>query len=678
MPRAHRRHLVRSVLGLVLLVGCVAGAAQLAGVTGSQNLDEGSHLELGTSDTWLVQLPDGPDASLTGAARSLARDGGGGSKVVIGSEVGDGWYEVSLPAEVSADEAQDEFAAAGAVEVEPVVPRVIYDDVPSAPSSPSTPSSPAPRAGSDVPSSPSDPPSAFSNATFQDALRSGSMRATRLSEQWAIDQDSDIDIDGGQAWSTTTGSGTVVAVIDTGVDATHPDLKGRVLPGKDFSASGTSATTDSIGHGTAVASIIAAGGVNMAGVAPDARILPLKVYGASEGSFSMSGYVQAIRYAVDNGAQVINISLGCGGDTSCYSQPEEEALAYAAEHDVVVIAAAGNGDASGRGMNNDSPATPDYPSDYDLANIVSVTSSTRLGGWSTWANYGARNVDVAAPGEGILVATPGGGYRTADGTSFSAPYASGVAALVSASKAGLAASDIRQRLIAGVTPVPELALRTVSGGTINAAASLASTVAGGADAGGQPVAVAPKAGAVVAAPPVLTWQLPAGWRSARVAVKGAGANLEVPVKPAARSLAHPAKAWRSGRYQWQLVATSPTGATVRTAWRTYTVKARVNAWISSGKVSNHGRTLKLRIGYAASEPTAKVQVTVLANGRTVHKGAARAHGSHAKGYGSPRRGSFSYAVASKSTLPVGTRLKIIVKVTAGGTTITRTSTARVA
>ncbi|MCW2971970.1 MAG: peptidase and in, kexin, sedolisin [Thermoleophilia bacterium] len=677
MPRAPRQRLIRSVLGCVLLVGVFAAIAQLAGVSGPRGVAPGTHLDFASSDTWLVQLPKGPTPAVASASRSLARSGGGGSKVATSAELPGGWYEVSLPGEVSADQAEDQFAAAGATGVEPVVPRVFYDEaVPNAPSTPAAPSTPSAQA---TPNAVSDPVSAFQGGSFQESLRAGTMRATRLGEQWAIDQASDVDIDGNEAWAKTTGSGTIVAVIDTGVDPNHPDLKGRVLPGKDFSGSDTGATYDAVGHGTAVASIIAGGGVGMAGVAPDARILPLKVYDDSEVGFQMAGYLQAIRYAADNGAKVINISLGCGGLAACYSQPELDALAYAASKGVLVVAAAGNGDASGRGMNNDSPSTPDYPSDYDLPNIVSVTASTRLGSWSTWSNYGPVNVDLAAPGEGILVATPGGGYKTADGTSFSAPYVTGAAALVSAAVPGVTPTDIRAKLLAGVTPIPELSGRIVSGGTLNAAAALASTVSGGgANAVTGPVIGSPKSGTHLAVPPVLSWRLPAGWVSSYVLVKGAGANVKVAVKPGARTVAHPAAAWRSGSYQWQVVARTPKGQSVHTGWSSYTVAPRLAAWVTSGKVGGRGHTLRLRVGYGSTVPATRTRITVLANGRTIHRGASVSRSGHVRGVGSPHRGWFVYDIRTTKSLAVGTKLEFVVQVQAGGTTLTRRFAAKVA
>ncbi|MCW2949407.1 MAG: peptidase and in, kexin, sedolisin [Thermoleophilia bacterium] len=686
MPRAHRKRIFRSVLGGLLLVSLVAASAQLAGVSGTRAPAPGTHLDLTVADHWLVQLPDGASRSnVQSAARGLARDGS--SKVATSAELPGNWYEVRLPTEVSADQAEDQFATAGATDVEAVVPRVTYDE-PSAPSTPvesspalatrataPAPASPAPAAAQ--PDSVSDPAANYASASFADRLRSGAIHPAHLAEQWAIDQPSDIDIDGGEAWARTTGSGTIVAVIDTGVDASHPDLAGRVLPGHDFSGADTGATYDAVGHGTAVASIIAAGGTGMAGVSPDARILPLKVYADSEVGFSMSGYLQAIRYAADNGAKVINISLGCGGVAACYSAAERDALAYAANKGVTVVVAAGNGDASGRGTDDDT--TPDYPSDYDLPNVISVTSSTRFGGWSTWANYGATTVDIAAPGEDILVAKPGGGYFSTDGTSFSAPHVTGAAALLSAATAGIDPTSIRARLVASATPVPELRNRIVSGGTLNANAALASAaVGGGANSGNTVTATAPANGAKLLAPATLQWRLPAGWSSARVLLSGPGTNVNVPVAARARALAQPAAAWRSGGYRWQVVARSPAGTLARSPWRSYHVAPRLAAWVTSGRIAGRGHELRLRVGYGSTEPSARTRVTVSANGATIHTGAFVTRTAHAHGSGSPRRAWFTYRVRTGKQLQVGARLKIVVQVTSGGASISRTFSARVA
>lgn len=472
----------------------------------------------------------------------------------------------------------------------------------------------------------------------------------------------------------------MVAVIDTGVDASHPDLVGRVLEGRDFSGSSTGATVDKVGHGTHVASIVAANGASMAGIAPDAMILPLKVFRDSAGGFSMSGYLSAIRYAADQGADVINISLGCGGSTACFSQAELDALTYATERGVVVIAAAGNGDAGGNGMDNDSAATPDFPSGYELPGIVSVTSSTRLGNWSTWSNYGARNVDLAAPGEGILVASPQGSYRTVSGTSFSAPIAAGVAALVASSSPAATPADIRARLAAGVVQATSLRTRSAAGGVVNAAGALAAigAAAGGGAAEVGPRSVGPANGAEVGTPPVMSWSLPAGWTSTRVLLTGNGSRFDQAVAGTTRAVAQPAVAWRSGTYRWRVVARAPSGQLVTGAEHSYRLRPRLGAWVTSGRVRSSGRTVRLRIGYAATEPAAQVRVVVLVGGKAVHRGRTLARSAHARGVGSPRRGWFAYDAALSRHVRLGERVTVVVHVSAGGVRLTRRFRARVA
>ncbi|MCW2925615.1 MAG: putative subtilase-family protease [Thermoleophilia bacterium] len=646
---------------------CATGAAvaQLAGVSSHGTAGSGALVFDGTYQRWLVQAPGHASKRLDHATAKL---GGGKS----GSELPGDWYEVRLGDEVAAADAEAAFGAAGATAVEPVVPRLPYDE----PSSHDDPAAVAPRAAAGEPDAIDDGPG--SGAPTGDQLRAGPTGAPRIGEQWALSQASDEDLDAPEAWASNTGSGAVVAVIDTGVDATHPDLAGRVLPGRDFSGAGTAATVDKVGHGTQVASIIAGNGTNIAGIAPDARILPLKVFRDSETGFSMSGYLSAIRYAADQGVDVINISLGCGGTTSCFSQAELDALTYATDHGVLVVAAAGN-----TANDNDSPATPDFPSGYELPGVLAVTASTRFGEWATWSSYGSTSVDLAAPGEGILVASPGGSFRSVTGTSFSAPYASGVAALVAADQPTLTPADLRAKLVASVAPDPSLRNRVASGGVLNAQSALAvpdtaELGGGGAAAAAGPVPASPRSGATVGTPPVLTWSLPEGWTSAQVRLAGMGARYDRTVAATSRAMSHPAAAWRSGTYTWQVVARDPEGGVHTSTARTYRIAPRLGAWVTSGTVRPGGRSVRLRIGYAASEPSANVRVVVASGGRTLHTGRSLRHTSHARGTGSPRRGWFTYDAPLSRALRAGTPITVSVRVTAGGATITRTFRARVA
>ncbi|MCW2926631.1 MAG: Thermophilic serine proteinase [Thermoleophilia bacterium] len=666
MLRPPRRRLARSVLALGLLLCMAVAVAQLAGVGGRGGAAPDRLVFEGTHERWLVQGASA--AKLDTAARRL-----GGGKA--GAELAGGWHEVDLGDEVAARQAEAAFADVGATAVEPVLPRLPYD-------TPDAPEDPAPATGArtgtaDAPGSHDD---GIGSTVGGTELRNGPVGAPRIGDQWALSQSSDQDVDGPESWQVGTGAGAVVAVIDTGVDASHPDLAGRVLPGRDFSGSSTGAQVDRVGHGTAVASIIAASGAGMAGLAPDARIMPLKVFRDSAGGFSMSGYLAAIRYAADEGADVINISLGCGGTTSCFSQAELDAIAYANAKGTIVIAAAGNGDSAGQGMNNDAPETPDFPSGYELPGILSVTSSSRLGNWSSWSNYGATGVDIAAPGEGILTAAPGNAYRTVTGTSFSAPYASGAAALIAAAHPEATAADLRARLISSVVPTSSLRSRTVSGGILNANAAMFAI--GAAEGGGPGLdgarLDAPRAGGLVGAPPVLAWSLPAGWSSAKVLLTGGGARHDRAVAAGARALAHPTSAWRSGTYRWQVVARNGEGQLVTSAPRTYRIAPRLGAWVTSGAVRAGGRSARLRIGYAATEPSANVQVIVRVGTRVLHSGRSLPRTSHLRGTGSPRRGWFAYDARLSRGLRIGERVTVEVRVRAGGTAIVRRFRASVA
>jgi serine protease len=167
------------------------------------------------------------------------------------------------------------------------------------------------------------------------------------------------------AWSQSTGTGVTVAVVDTGVDSTHPDLAGQVLPGGDFITGTEGQAIDPNGHGTHVAGTIAAiagNNVGVAGVAPDAKILPVRVLGADGGGY-MSTAAQGVVYAAEHGADVINLSLSATTPTEAMTN----AVAYARSKNVVVVAAAGNMRAQG------SPVS--YPAANDGVIAVAATDS---------------------------------------------------------------------------------------------------------------------------------------------------------------------------------------------------------------------------------------------------------------------------------------------------------------
>jgi subtilisin family serine protease len=303
----------------------------------------------------------------------------------------------------------------------------------------------------------------------------------RLGEQWGVEQANNVDVDLPEAWGLTPGSpAVVVAVVDTGMDVTHPDLAGRLwanpgeVPGNgrdddrngyvddvhgwDFTLN-TGVMRDTDGHGTHVSGIIAAqanNGAGVAGVAPGVRLMPLRFIGAG-GDGAVSDAVDAIYYAVAQGARVINASWGGGG----YSQALADAIRYAGSRNVVFVTAAGNERA-----NNDSVRS--YPSAYRFGTTLSVAAVDASGRLASFSNYGARTVDVAAPGVDVLSTVPGGGYDLMDGTSMAAPFVSGVVALVASINPAATATQIVQWVTGTAKPLPGLAGRVVGGGIVSA------------------------------------------------------------------------------------------------------------------------------------------------------------------------------------------------------------------
>ena len=204
-----------------------------------------------------------------------------------------------------------------------------------------------------------------------------------------------------------------VAVIDTGVCMSHEDLDGRVLDnGYDF-VDNDDDPEDVFGHGCSVAGIIAANidnGIGIAGFAPNVSILPIRVLGPN-GSGSMADVAAGIVYAADNGADIINLSLG----SFVGSQTEKDAVDYAVDKGVTVIASAGNSGGS----------LPGYPARYE--NVVAVGSVDRNGSRSSFSNKGG---DIWAPGRDVHTIYLNNGYKALNGTSFSAPYVSAMAAVL--------------------------------------------------------------------------------------------------------------------------------------------------------------------------------------------------------------------------------------------------------
>jgi type VII secretion-associated serine protease mycosin len=244
---------------------------------------------------------------------------------------------------------------------------------------------------------------------------------TYRSRQWALTR-----LGAETAWKTSTGRGVVVAVIDTGVSP-HIDLTGHVLAGRDYVVPGTPAV-DQNGHGTHVAGVITAIANNargIAGLAPDTRILPVRVLDKT-GVGDSANVAKAIVWAVDHGAKVINLSLSSTSPDSA----GRAAVAYAISKNVVVVAAAGN-DACGLLFG----APRSYPAAYD--GVLGVGAMTSAGSVASYSSCGSW-VDVVAPGSSILSTVPKSpnaslgcppNYCTLSGTSMAAPHAAAAAAL---------------------------------------------------------------------------------------------------------------------------------------------------------------------------------------------------------------------------------------------------------
>jgi type VII secretion-associated serine protease mycosin len=258
-------------------------------------------------------------------------------------------------------------------------------------------------------------------------------------------------LDPDRVWPESRGAGVLVAVVDSGVDTDHPQLSrpGKVLPGQDFYTSGGEpATFDCESHGTEVAGIIAADpvpGVGFHGVAPDARILPVRVTDRELNDQGQTLQIDpqeianGIRYAVDQGAGVINLSLAGSSDFPAV----RDAVGYAVGHDVVVVAAAGNG------QQNDTTELPSYPAGYP--GVLGVGAIDINGARAATSQIGPY-VGIVAPGAGVLAATRVAGQSYVDGTSFATAFVSGVAALVRAAWPQLSAAQVIQRLEATASP----------------------------------------------------------------------------------------------------------------------------------------------------------------------------------------------------------------------------------
>ncbi|MEM7131917.1 MAG: S8 family serine peptidase [Chloroflexota bacterium] len=306
----------------------------------------------------------------------------------------------------------------------------------------------------------------------------------RYLEQWALNNSGqtggtpDADIDAPEAWSIVTETEIIIGIIDSGIQYTHRDLRNNmwINPGEiadngiDDDGNGyiddiygwdfydnDNDPNDENGHGTHIAGTVAAQGNNgtgVTGVAWRAKLMALRFMNA-EGWGYLSDALAAVEYATAMGANITNNSWG-GVD---FVNAMYAAVAKAGDANVLFVSAAGN-------EGNDNDVTPSYPSSYDLENVISVASTNAHDDLSSFSNYGAASVDLAAPGSYILSTIPDS-YGLYSGTSMASPQVAGAAALLWATYPNESAAEIKERLLVSTDLIPALASKTATGGRMN-------------------------------------------------------------------------------------------------------------------------------------------------------------------------------------------------------------------
>ena len=313
----------------------------------------------------------------------------------------------------------------------------------------------------------------------------------RFAEQWGLlntgqrSGRAEADISALAAWEKTQGSKkVVVAVLDSGVDYTHPDLAGNMWHrpadvemyfdpqlGVVDDSDGFSALADERdpmdenGHGTHCAGIVGAEGDNNQGVAGvnwQVEIMPLKFMGRG-GFGSTKAAIEAINYVIARKADGVNVRvISASWGSRQRSRALEDAIRKAGEADILFVAAAGND-------SEDADRTPHFPSNYKLPNIISVAALDRRDELASFSNYGAKSVHIAAPGKEILSTWLGGAYEEHSGTSMATPFVSGVAALVLSAEPDLSVKELRERLLNTADHLDSLRGKVATAGRINAA-----------------------------------------------------------------------------------------------------------------------------------------------------------------------------------------------------------------
>ena len=296
---------------------------------------------------------------------------------------------------------------------------------------------------------------------------------------------SKIDAEG--AWSKTKGSANVVvADIDTGVDYNHKDLINNIWRnpaevagnGKDDDKNGF--VDDLVGydfrdkdarpfddnqHGSHTTGTIAAtggNGIGISGVAQRASVMALRFLGGAQGSGTSEDAIKCIDYATKNGARIMSNSWGGGG----YSKALFESIKRADDKGILFVAASGN-------SSGDNDETDNYPSNYDLPNVIAVAATDANDKLASFSNYGKGEVDLAAPGVNILSTVPGNRYAKFSGTSMATPHVAGAAALLLAAYPNMNAVDLKKALMDSVDEVSSLNGKVVTGGRMNVSKALA-------------------------------------------------------------------------------------------------------------------------------------------------------------------------------------------------------------
>lgn len=269
------------------------------------------------------------------------------------------------------------------------------------------------------------------------------------------------DVNALKAWDITKGSHDVrIAIIDTGIDYNHPDLKANVdrESGYNF-VNNTKDAMDDQGHGTHCAGTIGAvhdNKVGVAGVMSEVTMIPVKFLDSS-GSGTLEAAVKSIDYATNLNVDLMSNSWGGGGR----SEALYEAIKRASDKGIIFTAAAGNSSS-----NND--ASPSYPASYDVPNVVSVAALTAQNDLAYFSSYGRNSVHIAAPGHNILSTLKGGSYEVMSGTSMATPHVSGVLGLLLAKEGRMSHAQMRERLTMTGVPVAALRSKTQTASRIDA------------------------------------------------------------------------------------------------------------------------------------------------------------------------------------------------------------------